>query len=125
MGRPRLWAKRTWRFQGKHTCRAIFTEYRANATFGHDANGNMQPDRFGNGQGIIPHFATDPSSSSDPRWFSRTEKKVMMRPKPQLGKQQWQWFKSLLASKATFKCITGMIWDDKKTARKMTGALPL
>ena len=110
-------------FMGKHTCRTTFTEYRANATFGHDANGNMQTDRFGNGQGIYTSFRYGPIEFFllDPRWFSRTEKSWADASQTTcLGKQQWQWFKkALLASKATFKCVTtGMIWDDKKNSEK-------
>ena len=110
-------------FKGKQICRAAFTEYRANATFGHDTKGNMQPNRFGDGQGIYTSFCYGPIEFFllDPRWFSRTENSWADPSKTTcLGKQQWQWFKRmLLASTATFKCITtGMIWDDKKNGEK-------
>lgn len=110
-------------FPGKHACRAAFTEYRANATFGHDANGTLQTDRFGDGQGIYTSFRYGPIEFFllDPRWFSRTEKSWADPDEPTcLGKQQWAWFqKAIKASDATFKCIaTGMIWDDKKNREK-------
>lgn len=110
-------------FPGKHACRAAFTEYRANATFGHDAHGTLQPDRLGEGRGIYTSFRYGPLEVFllDPRWFSRTEKSWADSAQPTcLGKQQWAWFKDAIkSSDAVFKCIaTGMIWDDKKNSEK-------
>lgn len=110
-------------FPGKHTCRSVFTEYRANATFGHDAGGKPQTERFGEGRGIYTSFRYGPLEMFllDPRWFSRTEPSWADPDQPTcLGQQQWDWFRAALTrSDATFKCIaTGMIWDDKKNSEK-------
>jgi phosphodiesterase/alkaline phosphatase D-like protein len=110
-------------FPGKHVCRTGFTEYRANATFGHDRQGQPQTDRFGEARGIYTSFRRGALEVFllDPRWFSRTEKSWADPSQPTcLGKLQWEWFREqLLASRATFKAITtGMIWDDKQNSEK-------
>jgi len=110
-------------FPGKHACRAAFTEYRANATFGHDERGNLQTQRFGEGRGIYTSFRYGPLEMFliDPRWFSRTEPSWANPDEPTcMGETQWAWFREgLKASDATFKCIaTGMIWDDKENSEK-------
>ena len=110
-------------FPGKHVSRIAFTEYRANATFGHAENGMVQTDRFGSGRGIYTSFRRGPLEVFllDPRWFSRTAGSWADKSKPTcLGKQQWEWLRAgLKNSTATFKALaTGMIWDDKKNREK-------
>ncbi len=106
-------------FPGKHVCRIAFTEYRANATFGHDEQGQPQPDRFAGGRGIYTAFRYGPVEVFliDPRWFSRTEPSWADPDKTTcLGAHQWQWLKQgLLNSTTPFKLLTtGMIWDNKQ-----------
>ena len=110
-------------FPGKHVCRTAFTEYRANASFGHDLSGEPQRDRFGGGRGIYTSFRRGPLEVFliDPRWFSRTEASWADSDQPTcLGKVQWKWLKEGLSkSTASFKALaTGMIWDDKTNSEK-------
>lgn len=108
-------------YPGKHTSRQAFTEYRANATFGHDGRGQPQSERLAEGMGIYTSFRRGPLEVYllDPRWFSRTAPSWADPSKTTcLGETQWTWFReSLLGSSAPFKLITtGMIWDDKKNS---------
>jgi phosphodiesterase/alkaline phosphatase D-like protein len=110
-------------FSGKHVARIAFCEYRANRTFGHDAEGNEQPRPFGEGRGIHTSFRFGPLEVFllDPRWFSRTGPSWADPAQTTcLGRHQWEWLKEKLRdSTATFKAITtGMIWDDKKNSEK-------
>ena len=110
-------------FSGKHICRQAFSEYRANATFGHDEDGEMQRYRFGGGRGIYTSFRRGPLEVFllDPRWFSRTEPSWADKDQPTcLGRIQWDWLRrELKASTAPFKALaTGMIWDDKKNSER-------
>ncbi len=110
-------------YEGKHTARTAFTEYRANATFGHDEGGRPQPDRFGAGRGIYTRFRYGPIEVFliDPRWFSRTGPSWADPDQPTcIGETQWHWLKDALKnSDAAFKALTtGMIWDDKRNSEK-------
>ena len=110
-------------YPGKHTCRTAFTEYRANASYGHDEVGEVQSDRFGSGRGIYTSFRRGPIEVFllDPRWFSRTEPSWADPDQPTcLGRVQWEWLKrGLETSTAPFKALaTGMIWDDKKNSER-------
>ena len=110
-------------FPGKHASRQAFTEYRANRHFGHKADGSLQTDRFGGGQGIYTSFRRGPIEVFliDPRWFSRTEASwADPNETTCIGKVQWEWLKNgLRNSTATFKALaTGIIWDDKENSEK-------
>ncbi|GAA1293433.1 alkaline phosphatase D family protein [Saccharothrix xinjiangensis] len=107
---------------GKRANRTAFVDYRANATFGHAANGAQLTDRS-DGEGVHTSFRRGPVEVFliDPRWFSRTEPSWADPAKPTcLGRVQWDWLRARLrASTATFKALaTGMIWDDKGNAEK-------
>lgn len=110
-------------FPGKHVCRLAFTEYRANATFGHDQSLQPQGDPHGTGRGIYTSFRFGPVELFllDPRWFSRTERSWADPTKQTcLGRVQWEWLqRGLRDSTATFKALTtGMIWDDKTNSER-------
>ncbi|MFT7835703.1 alkaline phosphatase D family protein [Saccharothrix sp. BKS2] len=109
-------------YGAKANNRTAFVDYRANATFGHDANGAQLTTR-GAGQGVYTSFRRGPVEVFllDPRWFSRTEPSWADPTKPTcLGRTQWDWLRDRLRrSTATFKALaTGMIWDDKGNAEK-------
>ncbi|GGM90297.1 hypothetical protein GCM10011609_29040 [Lentzea pudingi] len=109
-------------YSAKANNRAAFVDYRANATFGHDANG-VQLTTRGAGQGVYTSFRRGPVEVFllDPRWFSRTEPSWADPAKTTcLGRVQWDWLRDRLRrSTATFKALaTGMIWDDKGNAEK-------
>jgi len=110
-------------FPGKHVCRMAFTEYRANREFGHQSNGSLQTERFGEGRGIYTSFRRGPLEVFliDPRWFSRTEPSWADPSQPTcIGKEQWEWLQACLKnSTAPFKALTtGMIWDDKENSER-------
>lgn len=103
---------------GKRNNRTAFVDYRANATFGHDADGTGLTTRA-DGLGIYTSFRRGPVEVFllDPRWFSRTEASWADPSKPGcLGRVQWDWLRErLLQSTAPFKALaSGMIWDDKQ-----------
>ncbi|WP_217710454.1 alkaline phosphatase [Streptomyces sp. NA04227] len=107
-------------FGGKVATRTAFVDHRANATFGHGADGSPLTTR-GEGNGIYTSFRRGPLEVFllDPRWFSRTEASWADPAKPTcLGRVQWDWLRErLLASTAPFKALaTGMIWDDKQSS---------
>jgi phosphodiesterase/alkaline phosphatase D-like protein len=110
-------------FPGKHIARIAFTEYRANATFGHDEHGAPQPDRYGAGRGVYTSFRWGPLEVFliDPRWFSRTAPSWADPSQPTcIGGAQWAWLqRGLKESTAPFKALaTGTIWDDKQNSEK-------
>lgn len=107
---------------GKSNNRRAFADYRANATFGHSADGALLTSPL-DGEGIYTHFRRGPVEVFllDPRWFSRTEPSWADPSQPTcIGKVQWDWFRSVLSeSDAPFKAIaTGLIWDDKQNSEK-------
>ncbi|GAA1827747.1 discoidin domain-containing protein [Agromyces salentinus] len=104
---------------GKRNNRTALVDYRANATFGHSAEGVQLTERTEAGEGIYTSFRRGPIEVFllDPRWFSRTGPS-WADPAQQtaIGGVQWEWLQEkLLASTAPFKALaTGMIWDDKQ-----------
>lgn len=95
------------RLKGKENSRRAFLEYRANDSYGHDAEGIYTSFR----RGPVEVFLLDT------RWFARTAPSPVDPGKPTLlGKRQWEWLqKSLKESTAPFKVVAcGMIWDDKE-----------
>ncbi|MFD4370708.1 alkaline phosphatase D family protein [Streptomyces sp. NPDC058486] len=107
-------------YTGKANNRTAFVDHRANATFGHDADGFPLTDR-GSGEGVYTSFRRGPIEVFllDPRWFSRTEPSWADPSKPTcLGRVQWDWLRERLReSTAPFKALaTGMIWDDKQNS---------
>ncbi|MFE4633479.1 alkaline phosphatase D family protein [Streptomyces sp. NPDC056773] len=107
-------------FTGKKNTRTAFVDYRANASFGHAADGTRLTART-DGLGVYTSFRRGPVEVFllDPRWFSKTGPS-WADPAQQtcLGEVQWDWLRARLrASTATFKAIaSGMIWDDKGNA---------
>ncbi|MFH8692715.1 alkaline phosphatase D family protein [Streptomyces anulatus] len=107
-------------FAGKKNTRTAFVDYRANASFGHAADGTRLTART-EGLGVYTSFRRGPVEVFllDPRWFSKTGPS-WADPARQtcLGEVQWDWLRARLrASTATFKAIaSGMIWDDKGNA---------
>ncbi|GAB3838735.1 alkaline phosphatase D family protein [Kribbella italica] len=109
-------------FAGKKNTRRAFVDYRANATFGHNAAGERLTTRE-EGNGVYTSFRRGPIEVFliDPRWFSRTEPSWADPDQPTcLGSLQWQWLRERLRrSTAPFKALaTGMIWDDKQNSEK-------
>ncbi|MBT2896032.1 alkaline phosphatase family protein [Streptomyces sp. McG3] len=107
-------------FAGKKNTRTAFVDYRANASFGHAADGTRLTARS-DGQGVYTSFRRGPVEVFllDPRWFSRTGPSWADPARGTcLGEIQWDWLRARLrASTATFKAIaSGMIWDDKGNA---------
>lgn len=107
-------------FAGKRNTRTAFVDHRANATYGHDENGDELTDR-GEGEGLYTSFRRGPIEVFliDPRWFSGTAPSFADPGKPTcIGEVQWAWLKDRLrSSTATFKALaTGMIWDDKQNS---------
>ncbi|WP_405796110.1 alkaline phosphatase D family protein [Streptomyces sp. NBC_01506] len=105
-------------FAGKKNTRTAFVDHRANATFGHGADGRPLTTRT-DGQGVYTSFRRGPVEVFllDPRWFSNTGPSWADPTKATcLGQVQWDWLRAALKkSTATFKAIaTGMIWDDKE-----------
>ena len=106
---------------GKRNNRTALVDYRANAIFGHDTDGEQLTVRTEAGEGIYTSFRRGPIEVFllDPRWFSRTGPS-WADPDQQtaIGAVQWAWLQEkLLASTAPFKALaTGMIWDDKQNA---------
>ncbi|MEU9671192.1 alkaline phosphatase D family protein [Streptomyces bobili] len=97
--------------------RTAFVDYRANATFGHDANGNLLATR-GAGEGVYTSLRRGPIEIFllDPRWFSNKNPSwADPLKKTCIGTRQWEWLQQRLkASTAQFKGLaTGMIWTDK------------
>lgn len=106
------------RFAGKANTRTAFVDYRANATFGHDAEGLPLRERAA-GEGVYTTFRRGPVEIFliDPRWFSATAPSFADPSRPAcLGDVQWAWLRRALRdSTATFKGLaTGMTWDDKQ-----------
>ncbi|MET9558009.1 alkaline phosphatase D family protein [Streptomyces sp. NPDC006645] len=104
-------------FTGKKNTRTAFVDHRANATFGHGADGRPLTTRT-DGQGVYTSFRRGPVEVFllDPRWFSNTGPSwADPAERTCLGQVQWDWLRAgLRSSTATFKAIaTGMIWDDK------------
>ncbi|WP_052850536.1 alkaline phosphatase D family protein [Streptomyces avicenniae] len=102
---------------GKRNTRTAFVDYRANASFGHGADGARLTRRT-DGEAVYTSFRRGPVEVFllDPRWFSRTGPSFADPSRPTcLGTVQWEWLRTALrASTATFKAIaSGMIWDDK------------
>ncbi|MFJ9947613.1 alkaline phosphatase D family protein [Kitasatospora sp. NPDC091207] len=107
-------------FAGKANTRAAFVDYRANASFGHAADGTRLTARTA-GQGVYTSFRRGPVEVFllDPRWFSATGPSWADPTRTTcLGQAQWDWLRAALrASTAPFKAIaSGMIWDDKGNA---------
>ncbi|MER5307710.1 alkaline phosphatase D family protein [Streptomyces sp. NPDC002773] len=107
-------------YTGKANNRTAFVDHRANATFGHAADGTLLTTREA-GQGIYTSFRRGPVEVFllDPRWFSRTEPSWADPAEPTcLGRVQWDWLREgLRTSTAPFKALaTGMIWDDKQNS---------
>ncbi|WP_405851259.1 alkaline phosphatase family protein [Streptomyces sp. NBC_00090] len=105
-------------YPGKRNNRTAFVDYRANATFGHDAAGRSLTTRE-DGLGVYTSFRRGPIEIFllDPRWFSRTESSWADPTRAGcLGRVQWDWLRErLLRSSAPFKALaSGMIWDDKQ-----------
>ena len=111
-------------FPGKHACRAAFTEYRANATFGHDAKGEPadRPLRRRAGHLHLVPLRADGVVPARPALVQPDREELG---RPERADMSWQAAVGLVQSEAlqksdaTFKCIaTGMIWDDKKNSEK-------
>ncbi|WAL71487.1 alkaline phosphatase D family protein [Kitasatospora sp. YST-16] len=107
-------------FSGKANTRTAFVDYRANASFGHAADGTRLTTRTA-GQGVYTSFRRGPVEVFllDPRWFSTTAPSFADPTKTTcIGQVQWDWLRAALrASTAPFKAIaSGMIWDDKGNA---------
>jgi phosphodiesterase/alkaline phosphatase D-like protein len=107
-------------FRGKQNTRTAFVDYRANATYGHDENGDELTARS-DGEGLYTSFRRGPIEVFliDPRWFSSTGPSFADPSRPTcIGSVQWEWLKDgLRSSDAPFKALaTGMIWDDKQNA---------
>lgn len=104
-------------FASKKNTRTAFVDYRANASFGHAADGTRLTTRT-DGQAVYTSFRRGPVEVFllDPRWFSRTGPSFADPARQTcLGQVQWDWLRSALKnSTATFKAVaSGMIWDDK------------
>lgn len=95
----------------RETIRQVFTEYRANASFGEQGEGIYTSVR----RGPVEVFLIDARyfSQSGPSPVDPTRKTL-------LGSRQWAWLKrSLSASTAPFKILaTGMVWHDKPNREK-------
>ncbi|MFF7585980.1 alkaline phosphatase D family protein [Kitasatospora purpeofusca] len=107
-------------FGGKANTRTAFVDYRANASFGHAADGTRLTTRTA-GQGVYTSFRRGPIEVFllDPRWFSTTAPSFADPSRTTcLGQVQWDWLRAALrASTAPFKAVaSGMIWDDKGNA---------
>ncbi|MFD5087151.1 alkaline phosphatase D family protein [Kitasatospora sp. NPDC058406] len=107
-------------FAGKVNTRTAFVDYRANASFGHAADGSRLTTRTA-GQAVYTSFRRGPIEVFllDPRWFSSTGPSWADPTRTTcLGQAQWDWLRaSLRASTAPFKAIaSGMVWDDKGNA---------
>jgi alkaline phosphatase D len=93
------------------TIRRVFTEYRAQASYGEE------------GEGIYTRLRRGPVEVFliDARFFSQTGPSPVDAGKPTLlGPRQWRWLReSLAASTAPFKMlVTGMVWHDKPNREK-------